>query len=279
MGLRAYFLRIRWGEKSLVSLYISVLSGIILALQYDPATPFYSTGAIELLIPFGAFWRSLHFYASQLFFIFLLVHLFAVLCETGSHVLLYRWIWLIGSIPVAILLLFTGYILRDDATGEAAGAIAENIALSVPLLGGWLNSVLFSITAEGMKRVYANHLVGLGVLWGVLCWDHLRRYRVGFQKQKAVAVGLLVFCLAVPAPMEQARLGVFSIQGPWFFLGLQELLRYVSPFWAGVVFPLSVLMALCLVPMRAPWRRWGLFFTGAWTLVYTVLTLIEVLQG
>ncbi|MFA6466142.1 MAG: cytochrome b N-terminal domain-containing protein, partial [Desulfurivibrionaceae bacterium] len=162
---------------SLVSLYLSVLSGMVIALQYDPSTPFFSASSLDLLAPFGQFFRACHFYSSQLFFLFTLCHLAAIiLARTDQQLRFDKWLLLIGSVLAALLLLFTGYVLRADATGEAAGAIAENITLSIPYLGTVLNSLLFSIEAEGMKRVYANHLIGLGLVWGVCCWDHLRRY-------------------------------------------------------------------------------------------------------
>ena len=277
--MRATFItETKWGAKSLISLYVSVLTGIVLALQYEPTTPFFSVGSIDLLAPFGAFWRSSHFYSSQLFFLFSLMHLWAVFLEDKDEMAVKKWLLLVLSLPAALLLLFTGYVLRADATGEAAGMIAENITLSIPIIGKWLNSLLFAIEAEGMKRVYANHLIGLGVLWGICCWDHLRRYRVQI-KQHGLLVGLmLVFSLLVMAPMEPWRNGVFHIQGPWFFLGLQEVLRYVHPFWAGVVFPGTVIIALALVPIKRQWRKYLLSFVVIWLGIYAVLSVISALR-
>ncbi|MEW6500168.1 MAG: cytochrome b N-terminal domain-containing protein [Thermodesulfobacteriota bacterium] len=277
-GLAAWFFSLRWGEKSFIALYLSLFSGVVVALQYDVAAPFYSAGTIDLLIPFGDFWRSLHFYASQVFFLCFLCH-FAVIVTNGAMAMPYaKWLLLVGSLPVTVLLLFTGYVLRADATGEAAGAIAENIMLSIPLAGEWLNALLFSIARDGLVRVYANHLVGLGLLWLVLCWDHVRRYRVSFRQHGGFAVALLLFCLLVKAPLEPYRLGVFHIAGPWFFLGLQELLRVIQPFWAGVFFPLLFLVALGLMPIDARWRRRSLWFIGLWLAFYGILTVVGALR-
>ena len=76
-----WLLEITWGSKSLVALYISVLSGVVLSLQYDFSEPFYSTGSLELVVPYGFFWRSLHFFSSQAFFVLLLIHLLVVVLD------------------------------------------------------------------------------------------------------------------------------------------------------------------------------------------------------
>ncbi len=279
MEVIKFLLNFRWGEKSVIALYVSVLSGLIVSLQYDPATPFYSVSTIDAIVPFGAYWRSVHFYSSQLFFLLSVLHFLAILIDRTDSLTLGKWILLVGSLPVVILLLFTGYVLRADATGESAGYIAENIALSIPVVGKWINELLFSIANEGMKRVYANHLIGLGVLWGVLCWDHIRRFRVNWRQHGILVVGLLAFCLVWNAPMEPERLGLFFIAGPWFFLGLQELLRYIQPFWAGVLFPLTMVVALCLTSEKTGWRKQALAYSVGWIVIYSALTVIGALRG
>ncbi|MBU3937057.1 MAG: cytochrome b N-terminal domain-containing protein [Proteobacteria bacterium] len=279
MNIRTRIIETKWGGMSLVSLYLSVLSGVLVSLQYDPATPFFSASSLDLLTPFGQFFRSCHFYSSQMFFLLSLCHLAAViLAKTDQQLRFGKWLLLVGSVPAAMLLLFTGYVLRADATGEAAGVIAENITLSIPYLGTLLNSLLFAIEAEGMKRVYANHLIGLGVVWGVCCWDHLRRYRIGFGQHSLLLFGTVLFSLFLAAPMEPARLGLFHIQGPWFLLGLQELLRYVQPFWAGVIFPSTVLVALVCVGTEGKGRRRSLLFIAGWLTVYLILTFVATLR-
>ena len=268
---------VKWGEICLVSLYLSVLSGIVIALQYDFHTPFYSSSAMDVLVPFGSFWRSLHFYTSQFFFLTMLIHLITTLID-GRIERLKRgnWLLLVGSMPVALLLLFTGYVLRGDATGQSAGLIAENILLAIPGVGETCNRLFFSITDDGLKRVYANHLVGLGVLWGVLSWSHVRKYKANFSRHGLlIALSILVAFLFL-APLEPEQMGVFHIPGPWFFLGLQEVLRVIQPFWAGVVFPASLVVAIAFLHPDLPGRRGALFFCLSWLLIYVVLTIISL---
>jgi len=270
---------IKWGEKSLVSLYISVISGVVIALQYDPRNPFYSTVSLDMLIPFGGFWRSLHFYSSQLFFLFSAVHLWAIIYN-GAYLRLSmpKWLFLVGTFPASILLLFTGYVLRGDTTGESAGIIAEQLCLTIPYVGELFNSVLFAVSEEGVKRVYANHLIGLGVIWGILAWNHLRRYRANIVNYGLLIVVTLGIAILWNGPMEPMQPGMSHISGPWFFLGVQELLRYIHPLWSGVVFPIVFIIAVAGIRFEEPWRKRAVLFSIAWLCIYIVATVIALFR-
>lgn len=265
---------LKWGEWSLIALFFSVLSGLLIAFQYDPATPLYSAAALDVLVPFGENFRALHFYSSQLFFLFSIIHLWAVFDRTESY---HRWQWirLTSTLPVALLLLFSGYVLRADSTGASAGLIAENILLAIPLIGEILNDLLFSITDNGMKRVYVNHVIGFAIIWGILAWEHLRRYRTSFSHQPLLSAGILLLCL-LPAPFEAEKLGVHHINGPWFFLGLQELLRFFHPLLAGVLFPATLVLALFGLQRSNPYYTTLRFFILAWLAVYLFLSIIAL---
>ena len=267
-------LDIKWGARSMAALYLSLFSGIVVALQYDAGHSYYSVSIIDTLVPFGGFWRSLHFYASQLFFLLLVMHFTAVLLKKSPPSLAVDWYRLIFSMAVVVLLLFTGYILRYDATGSSAGRIAENILLSVPYVGRSLDSLFFYIGADGLKRVYANHLVGLGLLWLALVWTHLRRYMVGWRQFPWLLVALITWSAIIPAPLEPDKLGVFHINGPWFFIGLQELLRHIPPLWAGIVWPASFLCCLLFLEPGNAWRRRAGLLGLAWLAIYGLLTIV-----
>jgi ubiquinol-cytochrome c reductase cytochrome b subunit len=268
-------LSIRWGGHALVSLYLSILSGIVIGLQYSAHDPFYSTATIELIVPFGSFWRALHYYSSQAFFLLLLCHLVVIIWKNDTSFKRSAWIRLTASVPVGLLLLFTGYVLRGDATGEAAGAIAEHITLAIPLIGAPLNNMLFDISAGGMKKVFVNHLIGLMVLGGFCVWPHLRRYTAQWRNHIPLTLAILIMSVGLTTPMEPDRIGLLHIAGPWFFLGLQELLRYIPAFWAGVFVPATIIAALLLLPVKGKTRRRYLWFIVLWLVVYAGLTYIS----
>ena len=263
-----------WGGGTLISLYLSILSGIVVALQYNTAEPFYSTTTIELVVPYGSFWRALHYYSSQAFFLLLLVHLGMVLWKNEMEYKRAAWIRLCATVPCGLLLLFTGYVLRADATGEAAGTIAEHICLSVPLIGSRLNDLFFDLSDSGITKVYAHHVIGLVVLGGMAAWPHLRRYTARWRDHLVLILATIVVSVVLTAPMEPSRYGLLFIAGPWFFLGLQELLRTLSPFVAGVAVPLLPLGLLFWLPKTTPARTRVLLVVILWLLAYSVLTVL-----
>ncbi len=233
---------IKWGAWALTAFYVSLLSGIVVGLQYDYLHPAYATAALDLLAPFGGFFRSLHFFSSQFFFFFSCFHLLAVYQKTTNHSIL-EWLRLVGILPLILLLLFTGYILRGDNTGSSAGLIAENIILAIPVAGHALNNLLFDLSASGLRKVYLHHVVALDLLLLIFAWNHLRLYRIKVSDHLPLIALMLIFSVFVAAPFEPDRLGISYISGPWFFLGLQELLRYLPPLLAGVAIPGLFLLA------------------------------------
>ncbi len=233
----------KWGAWTLIAFYISLLSGIIVGLQYDYLNPFYSTTAIDLLAPYGRFFRALHFFSSQFFFFFCCFHLLAIYEKTSTYSKL-EWARLIGSLPLILLLLFTGYVLRGDNTGSSAGLIAENIMLAIPVFGSSLNDLFLSLSDNGLRKVYIHHVIALDLLLLIFAWNHLRTYRINIRDYLPLVAAILVFSVFISAPFEPDRLGTSYISGPWFFLGLQELLRYFPTLIAGVITPLLFLIVL-----------------------------------
>jgi len=264
-GLRS----LPWGAMALVSLYVSLVSGIVVALQYQPSDAYLSVIMLERLAPFGAFFRSLHFYASQAFFLLSIAHFLAVtprFAEMGWA----EYLRLTAVLPVTLLLLFTGYVLRADSTGAAAGRIAEAIILTIPFIGKTCDSLFLAISSHGLDRVFLHHLVTLGLILLLLAWRHLQRYRIEASDYLWLVAGLTLFCALVPAPFDADRLGRMVITGPWFFLGVQEALRSLPTLVAGVILPACLLAALAFLPGK--YRRAASAFALFWLAVYALLS-------
>jgi hypothetical protein len=66
-----------------------------------------------------------------------------------------------------------------------------------------------------------------------------------------LTVLLLVWAIVLKAPLEEPASGVKTpnpSKAPWYFLGLQEMLVYFDPWFAGVVAPLTVIAGLAAIP-------------------------------
>ncbi|MCI5160345.1 MAG: hypothetical protein D3906_18350 [Candidatus Electrothrix sp. AUS1_2] len=119
----------------------------------------------------------------------------------------------------------------------------------------------------------------MGVIGGFCVWPHLRRYTASWSGHLPLTLGLLLLSPVLSTPLERDHFGLLHINGPWFFLGLQELLRYIPVFWAGIFVPSIFVGALLFLPQKGAVRRKTLWFMGAWLLVYTVLSVMGFRRG
>ena len=104
--------------------------------------------------------------------------------------------------------------------------------------------LLALVPPEGIQRVEREQGDRINV------WPHLLIEE--FVALLVVTITLVVFSTFVNAPLRELanpNLTPNPSKAPWYFLGLQELLRYFHPMVAGVLFaPTLVLLALAVVP-------------------------------
>ncbi len=80
-------------------------------------------------------------------------------------------------------------------------------------------------------------------------WPHLLIEE--FVAMLILFAGLLIFSTFLNAPLRElanANLTPNPSKAPWYFLGLQELLRYFHPMVAGISIPTFILVGLAAVP-------------------------------
>jgi hypothetical protein len=115
--------------------------------------------------------------------------------------------------------------------------------------------LLALVPPEGIQRVEREQGDRINV------WPHLLIEE--FVALLIMTAGLVIFSTFVNAPLRELanpNLTPNPSKAPWYFLGLQELLRYFHPMVAGVLFaPTLVLLALAVVPYvdRNPSTRPG----------------------
>lgn len=83
----------------------------------------------------------------------------------------------------------------------------------------------------------------------IFCWPDL--VYVEFITAILVLVFLIVWSILIPAPLEEPANPTHApnpSKAPWYFLGLQELLVYFDPWFAGVVLPTLIILGLMAIP-------------------------------
>jgi hypothetical protein len=80
-------------------------------------------------------------------------------------------------------------------------------------------------------------------------WPYL--VRLEFLCALFVTIGLTVWSIVIDAPLEEAANPTKTpnpSKAPWYFLGLQDILVYFDPWFAGVVAPVLIIVGLMLIP-------------------------------
>ena len=80
-------------------------------------------------------------------------------------------------------------------------------------------------------------------------WPHL--VKVEFLIGLLTLIGLTVWSIFIDAPLEEAANPTLTpnpSKAPWYFLGLQEMLVYFDPWFAGVVLPSLIIVGLMVIP-------------------------------
>ncbi len=264
---------ISWGLAATFSL--AVLSGLVVSYPYHEEHPLVTTVGLETVVPFGSFFRAFHYFSGQLTLLLILWHTIeAMLCRYERRRSWWAWMALVLSVPGVLFILFTGYIIRGDETGYAAGHIAEHLAQSIPLIGGIIDHLFFLVTKDGVHRAWLAHVYFSGLVFFLAGLFHFRLRALRSVDLAAWGSFCTLLALILPASLETYTEATL-IKGPWFFLGVQELLRYLPPLIAGVLFP--AVPALALLGFYW-WPRASAWILGLWLVVYSLLTMIGALR-
>jgi len=103
--------------------------------------------------------------------------------------------------------------------------------------------LLALVPPEGIQRVEREQGDRINV------WPHLLIEE--FIALLVLSAGMVIFATFVNAPLRELadpNLTPNPSKAPWYFLGLQELLRYFLPLVAGIVIPTFILIGLAAIP-------------------------------
>ena len=268
----------------LSALILCVFSGIILTFYYRPmGNVFQNVEEITTLVPYGWFFRQFHYISGQVFVILMLFH-------TVDHFLRRRyftyaarqWFLLILSLCLCFFVLFTGFVLKGDKEGFFAGKIFLNILREIPVAGERLSKLFIAPGESFFFLPFLYHCFFLPILLVYLIREHIREW---LPDQKVLFVGiagLFLYSLIVKPHVDiPPDAAVDVVKGPWFFLGIQSLLKIMHPFLAGLIIPGLFVFCVLILPKAgtASWGRALHYLVTTAFCLYGLLTFRAVLWG
>jgi quinol-cytochrome oxidoreductase complex cytochrome b subunit len=316
------------GGLSVFLVLIIALTGILEMFFYipTPAQAGPSIQTISFLVPYGGLVRGLHFWAAQALVLVGGLHLLRIVF-TGAYHPPRRFNFLLGLglFVLIIFMNFTGYILRWDNGIHWALIVGTNLLKSIPLIGERIYRFIVGGEIPGLAtltRFYAWHIFGLTLATIILLGWHIFRVRrdggiaapdprersdprriTRFElvRREVLAMliasaALILFATLVPpplaAPIQDASMPLNpDVRAPWFFLWVQQLLRYGGAFWMGILIPLGMLTIIASLPYLFPqavheqnghWfppsGRIAQIIVGAIAVAWLILTILELIK-
>ena len=270
------------GGMAALLVVIQVVTGLLLKFHYEPSpeNAYNSILNLQESLLFGRMLRNIHHWSAIVMLWIVFLHMLRA-AFTGA----YRkprhasWIFGLALLILVVLSNFTGYLLPWDQLSYWAVTISTNLLAYVPIIGDKIMETLLGGKEAGqatLTNFFNLHTGVIPLLLVILMAYHFWRIRkaggvIVAEKDKdgpmvdtwphlvsrefVVAMVLLAFLLLLSslfdAPLRERANPSFSpnpAKAPWYFMGLQELLIHFHPFFAIVVFPVTVLAAACRLP-------------------------------
>lgn len=178
------------GGLTFLTFVIQVLTGIILAVYYQPSPDraYQSVQFIMGEVRFGPYVRSIHHYSANLMVILVFLHMLRVY-YTGSFKKPRELNWVAGVCLLVLTLAFgfTGYLLPWDQVAFWASTVGTEIMKGTPVVG----KPLMILARGGLKvsdftltRFYALHVMVLPAITIIFLAAHFIMVRIqGISKE------------------------------------------------------------------------------------------------
>ena len=163
-----------FGALALVNLVIMILTGIFLAMNYQPNTElaFNSIQHIMRDVNYGWIIRYVHQNGASMFFIVTYIHIFRGLYY-GSYKTPRELLWMLGVVILLLMMAtaFMGYVLPWGQMSYWGATVITNLFSAFPLVGPKIVTLLwggFSVDNPTLNRFFALHYLLPFVLVGVI---------------------------------------------------------------------------------------------------------------
>jgi len=163
-----------FGALAMVTLVIMILTGIFLAMSYQPnaALAFDSVQHIMRDVNYGWLIRYVHQNGASMFFIVTYIHIFRGMYY-GSYKTPRELLWMLGVIILLIMMAtaFMGYVLPWGQMSYWGATVITNLFSAFPFVGPKIVTLLwggFSVDQPTLNRFFSLHYLLPFVLVGVV---------------------------------------------------------------------------------------------------------------
>jgi len=220
---------------TLALFFISLLSGLIIVFAYHPSSAFQSVQKINFLLPYGDFFRKLHYFSSELFTIFLLFHIILELIKKNISIPSSSWNYSVLGFGIIIILMFSGFVLKADLSANGAAQVAFSLIKDTPFLKNLLP--LIQDNAIFYYKFFIWHILFLPLILGYAIYKHIDSLEIKIQ-YLSVAIGVSILALLflkMPRDIIPGE-NIENLSSPWFFLGAENLLlKAWSPLFINLI--------------------------------------------
>lgn len=271
--LRRFTAPYTFGWIATAAIIVCAVSGALLAVSYDVASPYLSITRFITFNPYAGIIRNIHYWSAQLFLILTLIHIIDHLRIGNESKVKKRGIWfrLTLSVLVSLYVMISGFILKADGDSIQAHRILLSLIQSLPWLGDLLAQTFIG-TEGNYQIIYIQHVSTATIILFVVILEHARSLKVNLSVFLLTTLFIMALSLLLRAPLTDLQHPV--MKGPWYFIGLQEILHWISnPLFAmlGMVLLLILIYITPFVNKRfAGWIKQFLLLV---LVVYALLSI------
>jgi ubiquinol-cytochrome c reductase cytochrome b/c1 subunit len=163
-----------FGALATVALAIMIVTGVFLAMTYQPNTTmaFDSVQHIMRDVNYGWMIRYIHLNGASMFFIVVYIHIFRGLYY-GSYKAPRELLWMLGVVLLLLMMAtaFTGYVLPRSQMSYWGATVITNLFSAIPVVGKGVVTWLwggFAVDSPTLNRFFSLHYLLPFVIIGVV---------------------------------------------------------------------------------------------------------------
>jgi len=215
-----------YGSLAVSFFLICVFSGIFLAIPFDVHNPYKSLGTLLISNPWGVFIRNTHFWSAQFFLITTILHSWEYLSKDEPLFLTKgKWFRLTLSLLFVFWVMLSGFILKADNDSLQAKQILHTLLSSIPLAGKELSASVLG-SENNFQLVYLHHVATTTLFLFIIIFEHSRIIWGQLRTFLITLVLVTILAYIFQAPLHNNL--DLMVKGPWYFVGLQEILHWMS---------------------------------------------------